>query len=113
MPPAIFLTKEEQETTLENLVRTAEQQGWLRNGDNIDEEQKGLKQEMHLKGRFGITTGVKTLRVGQTGHVEEASSYWSWWFFEQKGYQLFLATLATAATICAAVAAVASCLRSV
>ena len=111
MPGAMLLTPEQQEETLENMVRRSEQVGWVRNGGVIDNGPEGIQQDMYKKGKFGKVTAWLSLTVGMTGHFGETARYLPWWFFEDKGYQLFLATLATAATICAAAAAIATCTR--
>ena len=113
MPRPVFLTPEEQQETLENMVRIAEKQGWIRNGDIAEKGAEGIQQDMYKTGKLGKVTGLLNLIAGQTGHTHETVRYTSWWFFDEKGYQLLLATLATAATICAAAAAIATCTRPV
>ncbi|MCY3912532.1 MAG: hypothetical protein OXG43_04710 [Chloroflexi bacterium] len=113
MPKPVLLTAEEQQERLDQMVRIAEQQGWIRSGGIVENGATGIQQDMYKIGRLGKVTGVLNLIAGQTGHTHETVRYTSWWFFEEKGYQLFLATLATAATICAAAAAIATCVRPI
>ena len=50
------------------MVRIAEGNGWIRNGDFIDLGPEGVRQEMYNKGRLGIVSNYLTLRVDEFGN---------------------------------------------